>query len=181
MKHIAYDVFYELYQDDQKKAFNMLYEHYSEPIYYLILRRVKNHDDTNDLLQQTFIKVWKNIGKFEGKSALYSWMYRIAINETNMFFRKKKPIAIEDEEQLIFESTLYGHFDLSPEKIDQLLFKAIETLPEKQRLIFEMRYFDETSFKDIVLQLGGSEGSHKASYHIARKKIEEFLKQQLNY
>lgn len=181
MKHIDFAVFQKLYSKAPQKAFNMLYDHYAEAVYYLILRRVKQHEDAHDLLQTTFIKVWENVGKFEGQSRIYSWIYRIAINETNMFFRKKKTVSLEDQSQLIFESQVYEHHDIPPEKIDRFLFEAIDQLPEKQKLIFELRYFEELPFDQIVAQIGGTTGSHKASYHIARKKIEDFLKAKLNF
>lgn len=181
MNHIDYESFKRLHKKAPEKAFNMLYDSYAEKIYLLIIRRVKNHEDTNDLLQTTFIKVWQKVHNFKGQSQIYSWIYRIAINETNMFFRKKKEVFIEDQSHLIFENQFYSHHSIPPEEIDAMLFEAIASLPEKQKLVFELRYFEAKSFDAITKEIGGTNGSHKASYHIARKKVELNLKSKLNF
>lgn len=178
---ISFQEFKELNLIDSKKAFEKLYDVFAEDIYKIILRRVKNESDTDDLLQTTFVKVWQNISKFKGDSAMYSWVYRIAINETNMFFRKKKDVIISDDSNYIFDQQVYNSFPLPPDKIDSFLFEAIESLPKKQKLIFELRYFDEVQFKKIAIDLSLSEGSVKASYHIARKKVEENFISKLNF
>lgn len=139
----------------------------------------KNHDDTDDILQNTFIKIYRNIEKFKGESKLYSWMYRIATNETITFLNlKAKRIQIDSNElqmQLIenLESDVY----FEGNEIQLKLQKAIATLPQKQQLVFNMKYFEELKYREIADILETSEGALKASYHIAVKKIEEFLKE----
>ena len=139
---------------------------------------VKNHDDTDDVLQNVFIKVFKNIKKFKGDSKLYSWLYRIATNESITFLNQKaKKYNISNEElsqQLIqnLEADTYYEGD----QIQLKLQKAIATLPHKQQLVFNMKYFQELKYREISEILETSEGALKASYHLATKKIEEFLK-----
>ena len=139
---------------------------------------VKDHEDTDDILQNTFIKIFKNIHSFKGESQLYSWMYRIATNESLTFLNNKaKRIQLSSEElqnNLIekLESDVYFEGD----EIQLKLQKAIATLPEKQQLVFNMKYFQELKYREIAAILGTSEGALKASYHIAAKKIEDYLK-----
>ena len=139
---------------------------------------VKDHDDTDDILQNTFLKVYKNIGKFKGDSKLYSWMYRIATNESITFLNKRaKRQKISSEElqnQIIdnLESDVY--FEGS--EIQLKLQRAITTLPEKQQQVFNMKYFEELKYREMAEILDTSEGALKASYHHAVKKIEEYLK-----
>ncbi|HET7360401.1 MAG TPA: RNA polymerase sigma factor [Salinimicrobium sp.] len=159
-------------------AFRELVALYQERLYWHIRNMVKNHDDTDDVLQETFVKIFKNIDKFKGDSQLYSWMYRIATNEALNFLKKKaKNLKISSEElqeQIIdkLESDVYfegNHIQLQ-------LQKAIAALPEKQQQVFNMKYFQELKYREISDILGTSEGALKASYHIAVKKIQEFLK-----
>lgn len=139
---------------------------------------VKNHEDTHDVLQNTFLKIYRNIDKFRGESQLFSWMYRIATNEAISFLNKEaKRRRISSEElqnQLIenLESDVYFEGD----EIQLKLQKAVATLPERQQQVFNMKYFQELKFREIAEILETSEGALKASYHIAVKKIEEFLK-----
>ena len=139
---------------------------------------VKDHDDTHDVLQNTFLKIFKNIAQFKGESQLYSWMYRIATNESLNFISKKarrlKITSEELQEQVInnLESDVY----FEGERIQLLLQKAIATLPAKQQQVFNMKYFQELKYREMAEILETSEGSLKASYHIAAKKIEEYLK-----
>ncbi len=139
---------------------------------------VKNHADTDDILQNTFIKVYRNIGKFKGDSKLYSWMYRIATNESLTFLNKKaRRLQITSEElqnQIIdnLESDVY----FEGNEIQIKLQKAIATLPDKQQQVFNMKYFEELKYREMAEILSTSEGALKASYHIAKKKIEEYLK-----
>jgi len=139
---------------------------------------VKNHADTDDILQNTFLKIYKNIGQFKGDSKLYSWMYRIATNESITFLNKKaKNLKITSEElqnQIIdnLESDVYFEGD----EIQLKLQRAIATLPKKQQQVFNMKYFEELKYREMSELLDTSEGALKASYHIAAKKIEEYLK-----
>lgn len=139
---------------------------------------VKSHDDTDDILQNTFVKVYKNIAQFKGDSKLYSWMYRIATNESITYLNNKaRRLQITSEEmqnQIIdnLESDVYFEGD----QIQLKLQKAIATLPDKQQQVFNMKYFEELKYREMAEILETSEGALKASYHIASKKIEEYLK-----
>ncbi|TRO66679.1 RNA polymerase sigma factor [Christiangramia sabulilitoris] len=161
-----------------QEAFRELISTYKERLYWHIRNMVKDHDDTDDILQNTFVKIYKNIGKFKGDSKLYSWMYRIATNESITFLNKKaRRLHITSEElkdQIIdnLESDVYFDGD----EIKLKLQRAIALLPEKQQQVFNMKYFEELKYREMAEILETSEGALKASYHIASKKIEEYLK-----
>ncbi len=163
---------------DIDKAFRKLVSLYKQRLYWHIRNMVKNHDDTNDVLQNVFVKVYKNIKKFKGDSKLYSWLYRIATNESITFLNQKaKTYNMSSEEfnhKLIenLEADMYYEGD----QIQLKLQKAIATLPEKQRQVFNMKYFQELKYRELSEILETSEGALKASYHLASKKIEEYLK-----
>ena len=160
------------------RAFSELVKLYKEKLYWHIRYILKNHDDTDDVLQNTFIKVYRNIEKFKGDSRLYSWMYRIARNESITFLNKRaKLLKISNEElqnQIIsnLESDVYFEAD----DIKLKLQKAIQTLPEKQREVFNLRYFEEMKYQEMSDLLQTSESALKSNYHHASKKVEEFLK-----
>ncbi len=160
-----------------EKGFRLLMQKYQEKLYWHIRRMVQEHDDANDVIQNCFIKVYRNIGKFEGKSKLYTWLYRIATNEAITFINKKKRKAtasIDDEENNIAIGLAADpYFDGDQAQV--YLQKALAKLPEKQKLVFNMRYYDEMSYKEISEILDTSVGALKASYHHAVKKIEQFL------
>lgn len=161
-----------------QEAFRELISLYKERLYWHIRNIVKNHDDTDDVLQNTFLKVYRNIGQFKGDSKLYSWMYRIATNESITFLNKKArklQVTSEDlQNQIIdnLESDVYFEGDA----IQLKLQRAIATLPAKQQQVFNMKYFEELKYREMAEILNTSEGALKASYHIAAKKIEEYLK-----
>ncbi|MHA7057612.1 RNA polymerase sigma factor [Aquimarina sp. M1] len=163
---------------DINNAFTKLVALYKERLYWHIRNMVKNHDDADDILQNVFIKVYKNIAKFKGDSKLYSWMYRIATNESITFLNKKaKKYNISNEElqqQLI--QNLQADVYYEGDEIQLKLQKAISILPQKQQQVFNMKYFQELKYKEISEILETSIGALKASYHLASKKIEEFLK-----
>ncbi len=164
---------------DVNSAFSELVSLYQQRLYWHIRNMVKNHDDTDDILQNVFIKVYKNIKKFKGDSKLYSWLYRIATNESITFLNQKaKKYNITSQElsmQLVenLEADVYYEGD----QMQMKLQKAIATLPQKQQQVFNMKYFQELKYKEMSEILDTSEGALKASYHLASKKIEEFLKQ----
>lgn len=163
----------------REAAFKELLQQYQERLYWQIRNIVKNHEDADDVLQNTFIKIFRNIDKFKGKSQLYSWMYRIATNEAITFLNnraKKQSITSEDLQQQILEN-LENDVYFEGDEIQLKLQKAIATLPEKQQQVFNMKYFQELKYKEISEILETSVGALKASYHHATKKIEEFLKQ----
>ena len=159
-------------------AFSTVVELYSKKIYWHIRNMVLSHDDANDLVQDTFIKTWNGIENFRGDSQISTWLYRIAINETLAFLKKRniETVPIDSEKHdfaEIIESDAYFCGDTT----DILFHKAINTLPEKQRLVFNMKYFEEMKYEEISEILGTSTGALKASYHIAVKKIETFIKE----
>ena len=163
----------------QRNAFGEIVKHYSEPLYWQIRRMVLSHDDANDLLQNTFIKAWNNLEYFRGDARLSTWLYRIAFNECLNFLNKQRALnqlSLDDSESAALnklESDPYFDGDHT-----QLLFeKAIQTLPEKQRIVFNLKYFQEMKYEEMSDILGTSVGALKASYHHAVKKIEEFLEQ----
>lgn len=159
-------------------AFAELVELYKERLYWHIRYMLKNHEDTDDVLQNVFIKIFKNIKKFKGDSRLYSWMYRIAKNESLTFLKKRsKMLKISSEElqtQIVnnLESDVYFEGD----KIQLKLQQAINTLPEKQREVFQLRYFEEMKYKEMENLLNTSESALKSNYHHASKKVEQYLK-----
>lgn len=137
---------------------------------------IGTHDDTDDILQDSLIKVYRNIDRFEGKSGLYTWLYRIATNESLSFLRKQKRSkqdALDDHSDRLAAMNADSYFDESQALAK--LHKAVAELPDKQKAVFNLKYFDEMSYKDIAEVLGGSIGSLKASYHHATKKIQRAL------
>ncbi len=165
-------------KNESERAFRVLVNLYKERLYWHIRKIVLNHEDTDDILQNTFIKIYKNIHKFEEKSKLYTWMYRIATNESITFLNKKakkKNITIEEvKDQLIenLESDIY----FEGNQIQILFQKAINTLPQKQQLVFNMKYFEDHTYENLSEILETSVGGLKSSYHIAVKKITAYIK-----
>ena len=161
----------------KEKAFGELMKLYKERLYWHIRKIVISHDDADDVLQNTFIKIFRSIDKFKGDSKLFSWMYRIATNESITHINKNaKRLKISNEElQNNAINNLTADVYFEGDAIQLKLQKAIATLPQKQQLVFNMKYFDDMKYKDISEILETSEGALKASYHIAVKKIESFL------
>lgn len=164
-------------EDSRNYAFNLLVRKYQERIYWHIRKMVIDHDDADDLVQEVFIKVWKYLDNFRGDSQLYTWIYRIATNECLSFLARKKKrffLPIVD-----VEKELSSHIDngnhISGDEIQLKLQKALLKLPDKQRIVFNMKYFDEMKYEDIAEITDTSVGALKASYHHAVKKIEEIL------
>ncbi len=160
-------------RETMNRGFELLMEEYQERLYWLIRRMVENHDDANDVLQNTFIKVFKNIQKFKEDSKLYTWLYRIASNETFTFLQKQKKLGFSELSEDQFHQTAAEYFD--PNEIQLKLVSAIARLPDKQKAVFNLRYFDELSYQDMSEILNTSVGALKASYHHAVKKIESFI------
>ena len=152
-------------------AFNMIVRKYSERLYWQIRRIVLVHEDSNDVLQNTFIKVWKGLAKFRQDANLYTWMYRIATNEALNFIKKEKK-QVQVDESVLTNSLKQDPYFNGDEAYEKFLL-AIRKLPEKQQLVFNLKYFDELKYKDIAELIGGTEGSLKASYFHAVKKIEK--------
>ena len=165
-------------KETQSRAFEVLVNTYKERLYWHIRRIVLNHDDADDILQNTFIKVFRNIEGFKKDSKLYTWMYRIATNEALTFLRSnsKKMNLSDGELQDRMIENLQADVYFEGDEIQLQLQKAIATLPEKQKLVFQMKYFQELKYDEISAILGTSVGGLKASYHLATKKIEVYLK-----
>ena len=162
-----------------RDAFAEVISTYSEPLYWQIRRMVQSHDDANDLLQNTFMKAWMSIENFRGDARLSTWLYKIAINESITFLareRKRLGLSLDDQESALAH-TIEADPDIDGDALAQELRKAIATLPEKQRLVFNMKYFDEMKYEDMSNILGTTVGALKASYHLAVKKIENFFKE----
>lgn len=163
----------------RERGFRLLVEQYQERLYWHIRRMVTVHEDANDVVQNTFIKVFKSIGRFEGKSALYTWLYRIATNESITFInrRKKKATADLDNEENNLSNQLEADDYFDGDQVQVLLQKAIRALPEKQRLVFQLRYYEELSYQEMSEVLDTSVGALKASYHHAAKKVEAYFRE----
>mgnify|MGYP005995571117 CR=1 FL=1 len=161
----------------QEKAFRELMSLYKERLYWHIRKIVISHDDADDVLQNTFIKVYKNIDKFNADSKIYSWMYRIATNESITFINKRAKMRQVDVNELQGEmiQNLESDVYFDGDEIQLKLQKAVATLPQKQQLVFNMKYFDNMKYQDISDVLETSVGALKASYHHAVKKIEKYI------
>lgn len=180
MGHYSDDKLLAMFRDENSRsnAYNLIVLKYQKRLYWHIRRMVITHEDADDVLQNSLIKAWKGLINFKEESQLYTWLYRIATNETITFLNKKKKrffIPINDVEHEL-SSKLESDDFYTGDEIQLKLQKAILTLPEKQRLIFNMKYYDELKYEEISAILKTSVGGLKASYHIAAKKIEEFLK-----
>ena len=160
-----------------RQAFNEVMRLYSEPLYWQVRRMVEDHDDANDILQNTFLKAWQSVEGFRGDAKLSTWLYKIALNEAITFLareRKRLSLSLDDEESHLvnlIESDEYVDGD----ELALKLRKVVASLPEKQRLVFNMKYYDEMKYEQMSEILGTSVGALKASYHLAVKKIEQYI------
>lgn len=170
----------ELFEQPERRsrAFELLVNKYQQRVYWIIRRMLLNHEDSNDVMQETFIKVWQNLPAFRQDSGLYSWIYRIAVNEVYNFIRKKKRLRNLKTTELTHEMIQSMREDpwFDGNKAQMKLQKAILSLPHKQQMVFNMRYYEELQYDEMEKILGTSTGALKASYHWAVKKIEDFLK-----
>lgn len=166
----------------EEQAFNEIVRSYSERLYWLVRDLVLSHEDTNDLLQDIFIKIWAALPSFRGEAQLFTWLYRIATNETINYLNKKKVRAalsftrIDDEVERVVQSDPYFNGD----EIQRELVKAIATLPPKQRAVFTMRYYQEMKYEQMAEILGSSVSSLKASYHFAYEKVKSIIEKKLS-
>jgi RNA polymerase sigma factor (sigma-70 family) len=161
----------------RETAFTQLVRKYQERLYWHIRRLVVQHEDTNDILQNMFIKVWQNLGSFREEANLYTWLYRIATNESLNWIEQQKrrsSVSFSDGEGFLSER-LVAQKGFDANKIEWKLQQAIQALPEKQRVVFTLRYYDEMPYQQMAAVLETSEGALKASYHHAVKKVEEYL------
>jgi len=167
----------ELVALNKENGFRALMHQYQEQTYWHIRRMVTTHEDADDVVQNTFIKVFRNLDRFKGQSKLYTWIYRIATNESLTFLKKRKKRQAEsiDESDNNLENNLVADSFFDGSNIQLILQKAIIALPEKQKAVFTLRYYEEMPYKEMAEVLDTSVGALKASYHHAVKKIEEYL------
>jgi RNA polymerase sigma factor (sigma-70 family) len=162
----------------KERAYTAIIKKYQEKLYWHIRRMVVDHDDANDVLQNVFIRVWKGLENFREDSQLYTWLYRIATNESLTFIeqqKKRSTVSLNDDEAGLSNKVRADqHFDF--QKLEWKLQLAIQQLPEKQRIVFNLRYYDEMPYEEMSKVLETSEGALKASYHHAVKKIEDYIK-----
>ena len=164
----------------QRVAFSRVVQMYGERLYWHIRKMVLNHEDANDILQNTFLKAWTGLDGFRGDSKLSTWLYKIATNETITFLSKQRlrlSVSIDDVDTFLLDK-LEGDSYFDGDEAHRKLQRALLTLPEKQRLVFNMKYFDELKYEEISEIVGTSVGALKASFHIASKKIEEYLQRE---
>jgi RNA polymerase sigma-70 factor (ECF subfamily) len=162
----------------KEKAFTGILKKYQERLYWHIRRMVVDHEDANDVLQNMFIKVWGGLDNFREDSQLYIWLYRIATNECLTHLEKQKrrvSVSLDDEDSGL-EDKIKASENFDANKLEWKLQLAIQQLPEKQRLVFNLRYYDELPYEEMSRVLETSEGALKASYHHAAKKIEDFIR-----
>jgi len=164
--------------DTREKGFTGIVRKYQERLYWHVRRLVIDHEDANDVLQNVFIKVWKNLEGFREDAQLFTWLYKIATNESLTFLeqqKRKSAVSLSDVETGL-GNKLRADSQFDANKLEWKLQKAILSLPEKQRVVFNLRYYDEMPYEEMSRVLETSEGALKASYHHAVKKIEEFIK-----
>jgi len=162
----------------KERAFTHIIKKYQEKLYWHIRRMVVEHEDANDVLQNMFIKVWNGLENFREDSHLYTWLYRIATNESLTFLEQRKKrmaISIDGTEESGLTNSIKADKHFDPNKLEWKLQVAIQHLPEKQRVVFSLRYYDEMPYEEMSRVLETSEGALKASYHHAVKKIEDFI------
>lgn len=162
-------------EETRESAFSILVKTYQMKVYNIVRKMVIDHDDTNDIVQETFVKVWHKVADFKGESQLYTWIYRIATNEALQFLRKRKRRMLFWSDNSDLESHLAEDPALNGDEIQFKLQKAILKLPDRQRLVFNLKYFEELRYEEISVILDTSVGSLKASYHHAVKKIEKLI------
>lgn len=163
--------------EGRQKVFPMIVNQYSQSLYWKIRSIVLTHEDTDDVLQNTFLKAWKSLPTFQGKAKLSTWLYRIAINESLDFLRHQKTAMLSNADaDLSVANRLLADDYFDGDKSQAVLQEAIATLPDVQRTVFTLRYYDEMKYSEISEILGTSEGSLKASYHIAVQKITDYVK-----
>lgn len=179
MQQYSDDELLEMFQegDNPDYAFNLIVRKYQEQVYWHIRRLVISHDDANDVVQDVFVKAWKGLDKFRKKSALYTWLYRVATNEALTFLKKRKMryfLPLTDVSRQL-EETMESDVYYQGSEMEKQVQKAILSLPEKQRAVFNLRYYDEMKYEDMAEVMGTSVGALKASYHHAVKKIEKYI------
>lgn len=182
MSKIADTEILELFHnpDTKEKGFNLLVKKFSEPIYWHLRRILIDHEDTNDVMQNVFLKTWQYLDKFREDSKLYTWLYRIATNEAISFLKASKSrfhISLDGENENYYTNAMQDSSYFNASAIEMKLQKAILKLPAKQRLVFLLRYYQNMNYNQMSEVLNTNVNTLKATYHIAAKKIEEYLKE----
>lgn len=167
----------------RREGFAAMVNQYSESLYWKVRHIVLSHEDANDVLQNAFVKAWSNLDSFQGKSSLATWLHRIAINEALDFIRKQKVvnsnISADDDEMSVANRLMADEY-FDGDEAQALLQEAIARLPDVQRVVFTLKYYHELKYAEISKQLGTSEGALKASYHLAVKKITDYLRHKMD-
>ena len=162
---------------EKRRAFEEMVKVYSRQLYWQIHYLVQNHEDTDDVLQNTFVKAWRGIDGFKGESALFTWLYRIAYNESLTFLKQRRQMVSIDNEDFVEQANFVADEYFDGDETQEMLMQAVSTLPAKQRRVFCMKYFEDRKYEEISELVGTSVGALKASYHIAVEKITNFLRQ----
>lgn len=160
--------------EKQREAFGIIVRQYSEQLYWKIRNIVQDHDDANDVLQNTFMKAWMALGDFQSKSKISTWLYRIAVNESLDHLRRQKTKVSADEDISVANRLLADEY-FNGDETQALLQQAIAKLPDVQRTVFTLRYYDNMKYSEMSRVMNTSEGALKASYHIAVKKIHDYV------
>ncbi len=180
MQHLEDAELLRLFKEEptREKAYTAIIKKYQERLYWHVRRMVVEHEDANDVLQNVFIKVWRALDNFREDSKLYTWLYRIATNESLTFLeqQKKRTAVSLDDIEYSLTNKVKADTNFDAEKLEWKLQLAIQQLPEKQRLVFNLRYYDEMPYEEMSRVLDTSEGALKASYHHAAKKVEEYIR-----
>ncbi len=180
MQHLEDTELLRLFKEEptREKAYTAIIKKYQERLYWHVRRMVVDHEDANDVLQNVFIKVWKALDNFREDSKLYTWLYRIATNESLTFLeqQKKRTAVSLDDVEYSLANKVKADSNFDAERLEWKLQLAIQQLPEKQRLVFNLRYYDEMPYEEMSRVLDTSEGALKASYHHAAKKVEEYIR-----
>lgn len=162
----------------QREAFSAVVRQFSEPLYWKVRRIVLDHEDANDVMQNVFMKAWNNLDDFQQKSKISTWLYRIAVNESLDFLRRQKTASVVSADaEVTVSNRLLADDYFDGDRAQALLQEAIAHLPDVQRTVFNLRYYDEMKYSEMSRLLDTSEGALKASYHLAVKKITEYVRQ----
>jgi len=168
-------------KSSRHKGLKMMMDAYQNRLYWHIKRLVVRHDEAEDLLQNSFIKAYQNFDKFREKSQLYTWLYRIATNEALQYLDKlKKKQVVDGDPEIHLQNVVDGNFNQNSDNIEIVLQKAIQLLPEKQRLVFNLKYYDDFPYEKISEILDISVGSLKTSYHYAKEKVTKYLTENID-
>lgn len=185
-QHLSDNELLLLFRDPftKQKAFSLIVNKYKEKLYWHIRRLIVGHEDTDDVLQNVFIKMWKGLDSFREESKLYTWLYRIANNESITHLnkiKKQKQVELNADLSSVMEDKIKADSYFDSSKVEWKLQLAIQTLPEQQKLVFNLRYFDEMPYGEMSEILNVSVGALKASYHHAAKKVHDYLINELNF